>query len=121
MAWLYLALPANDVQDMHDNRAAGLATVGLTPTDIETAYGGQTAYNAAMPSQNPATNMAALAGIPARVLYSGNDPIVDVSTVNAMATAIGSSGTFINTGNNGHSTNNYNDTTAGISFILANS
>jgi predicted alpha/beta hydrolase family esterase len=121
VAWMYLAIPAIDVQDIHDNRSAGLLTVGLTPTDIETAYGGQAAYNAAMPAQNPASSLSALAGIPMRVLYSGDDPICDVSTVNALAASVGSSGTFVNTGNNGHSTGGLNDLASAIPFISANS
>lgn len=119
VAFLYLALPACDVQDIHDNRAAGLATVGLSPTSIENAYGGLAGYNAAMPASNPAANDSTLAGVPARILYSSNDPIVDTSTVTALAAAIGPSCTLINTGANGHSTGGYNDTGAGA-FVVAN-
>jgi hypothetical protein len=121
VSYLYLALPANDIQDIVANRGAGLAGVGLSVQNVYNAWGGSSStFNAAMPSGNPAHNASALAGIPTKLLYSSNDPIVDVSTVTALASAIGTSCTTVNTGANGHSTNNYVDTAFGA-FLAANS
>jgi hypothetical protein len=64
-----VTVPALDLQDLHDNRGYG--------AQIETAYGGLAAYQAALPTHSPVVFASSLpAGIPIRLWTSSNDPVV---------------------------------------------
>jgi pimeloyl-ACP methyl ester carboxylesterase len=79
-----LVHPAVGLIDIHDNNRGGYAT------EIETAYGGGAGWNAAKASHDALSRTLEYAalGIPTKVWYSPDDPIVVASVVTAWADAI---------------------------------
>lgn len=89
-----LATPAVNLDYMHDNNVGGYAA------EIDTAYGGLAAYNAAVAAHDPYQNTATLSGIPMKLWYSTDDPFIDPSHVTTFASAVGAS--TVNMGAVGH-------------------
>ena len=91
-----LAIPAVGLVDIHDNNRGGFAT------EIETAYGGASAWNTAKAAHDAASRAGEYAalGIPTKIWYSSDDPICVPSVVTAFATAVGAS--TVNMGAQGH-------------------
>jgi pimeloyl-ACP methyl ester carboxylesterase len=88
--------PAIDLQDIHDVSRPDLAT------GINTAYGNEAGYLAALPTHSPAEYAAELNGdFPIRAYYSTDDSSVTPSTVTDFCTAAG--GEAISLGAVGHS------------------
>lgn len=79
VAAIYATNPLLDVQDFHDNRV----DVSITAAEVEAAYGGLSAYNAAMPAHNPAAsgNQAAMSGVAWHIDYATDDPYIPTSSV----------------------------------------
>ena len=92
---MVLTTPVTDLAYMHDNNIGGWAT------EIETAYGGLAAYQAALATHNPAQNTASLTGIPILVCYSTDDPYIPPSQAQSFAATVG--GTAVSMGAVGHS------------------
>lgn len=78
-------LPAVDLAYFHDSNPEGNAD----PAEIEAAYGGLAAYQAALPTHSPFIHRAA--GVPIRIWSSSTDPLIPPATVNTFATAVGAS------------------------------
>jgi pimeloyl-ACP methyl ester carboxylesterase len=83
VAAVALCVPAVNLADLHDRTALGWTT------EIETAYGGHSAYLAALSTHNPAQFAADLAGLPIKLWYSPDDPIIDPAKVLAFAATVG--------------------------------
>lgn len=76
-------LPIPDLEWVHDNGPAPI------PANIETAFGGLAAYNAAKAGYNPMNHTANFAGVPVRMWYSDDDPTAVPERAIAFATATG--------------------------------
>lgn len=101
VACVALVIGATDLRDMHDNGRGASIGIDLTAA-IETAFGGLAGYNAAATAHNPAEHASSFAGIPIRIWYSGNDPVVVPSTVTSFVAGVGASASAVNMGNLGH-------------------
>lgn len=74
---------------------------GSEAAQIDTAYGGLAAYQAAVPTSDPQQYAASLSGIPLKAWYSTTDPDIPVAHVQSFAAAVG--GTSASLGAVGHS------------------
>lgn len=96
VACIVAGVPLVDIEDLHDNNRGGYAD------EVEAAYGGLAGYTAAMPTHNPAQYPEAFAGLPIRLYYSTDDPLIYPPTVTAFAAGAGSSCEAISMGATGH-------------------
>lgn len=85
VAAVALVLPITDLIGFHDANLGGYAT------EIETAYGGLAAWNAAKAAHDPLTHAAEYAGIPIKLWYSTDDSLALPANVTAFAAASGAS------------------------------
>lgn len=96
-----LTIPVVDLEGVHDRDPLGLAAF------IETAYGGLSGYEAALPDHDPSypDNAELLASISdrVRVWYSENDNVIDATEVETFAELTGIAA--VNVGSVGHSVN----------------
>lgn len=104
---LYLVAPFTDVLTFY-NDATRVAAAGITQAELNKAYNGGvddggTAFLAAMPTHDPSAsgNQAALAGIPIRLIYSDDDPVIPPSTVAAYAALLSAAGVSVTTASEG--------------------
>lgn len=81
VAAIVLVTPVVSLSYYHDTHNGGSEAA-----QIETAYGGLAAYQAALPTSDPTAYIASL-GIPIKVWYSTSDPDIPVSLVQSFATA----------------------------------
>lgn len=88
-------LPAVDLAYFHDSNPEGNAD----PAEIEAAYGGLAAYQAALPTHSPKVHKAS--GAPARLWYSTSDPLALPATALQFASDIGAE--TVSLGATGHS------------------
>ena len=83
VAAVALCVPAVSLKDLHDRNVQGWKT------EIETVYGGAAAYAAAIDTHDPLTYAAELVGLPIKLWYSPDDPVIAPAKVEAFATAVG--------------------------------
>jgi alpha-beta hydrolase superfamily lysophospholipase len=83
VAAVALCVPAVSLADLHDRNVQGWKT------EIETAYGGAAAYTAAVPTHDPLTYASELVGLPIKLWYSPDDPVIAPAKVEAFAAAVG--------------------------------
>lgn len=76
-------VPLTHLDAFHDGNVGGFAS------SIETAYGGLSAYNAAVPTHDPIEFADELVGIPMRSWYSTDDPLIDPDWVQEFMDAQG--------------------------------
>jgi predicted alpha/beta hydrolase family esterase len=92
VAGIILVLPAVSLQDLHDNRYVDAPT-NSNPIGphVETAYGGLSAYQTALPTHDPNTtaNRTTLSQFPIQMHYSTNDLVAIPSIATDFATATG--------------------------------
>jgi alpha-beta hydrolase superfamily lysophospholipase len=62
---------------------------GSEAAQIDTAFGGNAAYLAAVGTSNPMTRAASFQGVPVKLWYSTDDPSVPTAHVASFATAAG--------------------------------
>lgn len=77
------AIPATNLQQLHDSGPTPI------PANIESAYGGLAAYNAARTNYNPQENMGAYIGMPIHLWYHTDDPTILPVQTKAFATTTG--------------------------------
>lgn len=98
VASLYLMVPLTDLEDFYNSRTDAT----IPKTEVDAAYGGAAAFAAAVPSHSPIRqNLAPLAGMKVRLVYSTNDPYVPVSTVTNFVSAATAAGAIVSTFNQG--------------------
>ncbi len=76
-------IPTLDLAYVHDN------DIGSSAAGIETAYGGLAAYQAALPTHNPAQYAATLNTVPQHIVYSTDDTFTIEATTLAYAATVG--------------------------------
>ncbi len=92
---VYGAIPVTNLASIHDRNPNGYAA------EIEAAYGGLAAYQAALPTHDPSAYAASLAGLPIRLLYHTDDTVVVPSDVTGFAASVGASCSLVS-GTGGH-------------------
>jgi pimeloyl-ACP methyl ester carboxylesterase len=107
VAGIACALPAVSLTDLHDNRYVDApGTTNPVRALVETAYGGATAYAAAVGTHDPNLTPGAFTGIPMKLYYSTDDPVALPSIALAFAAAVGSSCKVASLGARGHNADN---------------
>lgn len=88
VACIAMLIPALDLEDIRSNNRGGFAS------SIESAYGGNTAWQATRLTRNPVEFAAALASIPIAIWYSTNDDVCLPARINAFADSHGNTELF---------------------------
>lgn len=86
LACTCFGVPNLNLQDVHDVKRTDLAT------EIETAHGGSSGYNAYLADYNPADHTADLADLPQLIYYATNDPNFTNTVAPAYCSATGATG-----------------------------
>lgn len=97
VAAIALFVPAVDVNDIYVNDRMGLAA------SIDNAYSGSGGWVANQATADPANFASGYSSVPIRIWYSGDDPIIIPSIVEAWGANAGA--TLTNIGNVGHTIN----------------
>jgi pimeloyl-ACP methyl ester carboxylesterase len=84
VAAVALITPVLDLAWAHDTYGGGSEAA-----QIDTAFGGNAAYLAAVGTSNPMTRAASFQGVPVKLWYSTDDPSVPTAHVASFATAAG--------------------------------
>jgi hypothetical protein len=83
VAAIALGMPAVDLAYEHDNNIGGWAV------EIETAYGGTSAYNAAVAGHDPMQHTSDFTGVPMKVWYASDDTAAITARQQAFISATG--------------------------------
>lgn len=93
---LFVGVP--DLGVFHDANRGGFAA------EIETAYGGTAAYNAAVVAHDPAQNPSAFAGLPIRFWNGTADTTAPISDAQSFCTAVGATASVVSVSGGTHTT-----------------